>query len=253
LVYLMRCPPTYERVSTALSARVCAYDPAIVRLDAWSGRSGIVDKTPFWFLVVTAAAIPVGNAIFAGILGLFAARIGKNATHYAAELQAAEGRKATEYAAELQARESRTATQYAAQLQAAQRRQDVEIAQLQTGLAALLEAATAIQSYVFYVEKEVRLRTTMSDDDWIASRPFVEPAVIGAQRLRALAQTLPSDSLRDAFIEVERLVMAVVKGSDDEDAPDVWSEATENQPDPIVTAVEATAKAIRQRLQTYPG
>jgi hypothetical protein len=173
----------------------------------------------------------------------------RDATKYAAELQAKVGRETVA----LQAQESRAATHYAAELQAAQRRRDVEISQLREAQAALSDAATAVQSYVFYVDKKVRLQTTISDDDWIKSRPYVEPAVVGAQRLRALAQTLPTDTLRDAYVDVERLIFAVVKGSDDANAPDVWNEATKNQPDPIVRAVNATAKELRRLLQTYPG
>ncbi len=95
-------------------------------------------SAPWWFVVPTAAAIPVGNAIFAGILGLVGARIGRNATKYAAELQAKVGRETVA----LQAQESRAATHYAAELQAAQRRRDVEISQLREAQAALLDAGT---------------------------------------------------------------------------------------------------------------
>ena len=42
-----------------------------------------MENAPFWFVVVAAVAIPVGNAVFAGILGLVGARVGRSATRYA--------------------------------------------------------------------------------------------------------------------------------------------------------------------------
>ena len=86
----------------------------------------------------------------------------------------------------------------------------------------LLEAATAVQSYVWYTDKSLRRKTTITEEDWHESRPLVERAVVGAQRLRTRARTMPTDELRDAYIAVERLIMKVVKGSDDETAPDPW-------------------------------
>lgn len=175
-----------------------------------------------WFLVVTAIAIPIGNAIFAGILGLIAAHVGKNAT------------------------------QYAANLQAAQRRRDVEIAQLREAQEHLMRAAIACQSFTWHVDKPARLRTKVSEKDWDLMLPHLEPAVHAAQRLRALAPTLPTESLRNAYIEVEELIMAVGSGSDDDDLPDPWGEATNNQPDPITRAIQATADEIRRLYDTYP-
>jgi len=192
-----------------------------------------MDNAPFWFLVITALAIPVGNAIFAGILGLVGARIGRNATQYSAELQASVSKATTEYSADLQA---------------AQRRRDVELAQLRDAQAELLTAATAVQSFVWYAEKRVKLGIPITTEEWVASRPLLEPAIHGAQRLRAIAQTLPSDSLRDVYVEVERLIFRVVR-----DGIDEWHKSVENQPDAITRAVSATAGEIRELLQTYPG
>jgi hypothetical protein len=175
-----------------------------------------------WYLLVTAIAIPVGNAIFAGILGLVAAHVGKNAT------------------------------QYAANLQAAQRRRDIEIAQLREAQEHLITAATACQSFTWHVDKPERLRTKVTPEEWDSMLPHLEPAVHAAQRLRALAPTLPTESLRNAYIEVEELIMAVGAGSDDDDAPDPWGEATHNQPDPITRAIKATADEIKRLYDTYP-
>ena len=65
---------------------------------------------------------------------------------------------------------------------------------------------------------------------------------------------MPSDELRDAYIAVERLIMRVIRGSDDEDAPDAWHEdVTGPQPDTVTRAVNATADAIKQLYDTYPA
>jgi hypothetical protein len=71
----------------------------------------------------------------------------------------------------------------------------------QTGL---LTAATAVQSYVWYANKPVSLGVNITTDEWDESRPLIEPAINGAQYLRAIAPALPKDSLRDVYIEVER-------------------------------------------------
>lgn len=171
-----------------------------------------------WFLAVTAIAIPVGNAVFGGILGLFGARIGRNATRYSA------------------------------QLQAAQRRRDVEIAHLHDAEQALFAAATAIQSYTWYADERVKLGAPITPDEWVDSRSLTEPAIQAAQKLRALAPTLPSESLRDAYIDVERLIFKIVR-----EGVGVWNESVRSQPDPITRAISATAGEIRYLLQTYPA
>jgi hypothetical protein len=84
---------------------------------------------------------------------------------------------------------------------------------------------------------------------WAVSREFVEHAAIGAQRLRAITPALPTAELRDAYSAVERFIMKVIQGSDDEDAPDAWHEAVTNQPDPITKAVKATAAEIKHRCR----
>jgi hypothetical protein len=187
-----------------------------------------MENTPFWFLVVTAVAIPVGNAVFAGILGLVGARVGRNATRYAAELQAGVNRENAE-------------------LQAAQRCHDVEIAHLRDAEEALFAAATAIQSYTWYANERVKAGIPITTEEWIESRSLIDPAIHGAQKLRAIAPTLPSESLRDAYIAVERLIFKVVH-----EGIDAWSESVKNQPDPITRAISETAGEIRELLQTYP-
>ena len=174
-----------------------------------------------WWLIITAIAIPVGNALFGGILALVGARVGREATKYAANLQAA------------------------------QRHRDIELARLERARDELSTAATAVQTFAWYVDESVRVKALISHEEWQESRPFIEPAVIGAQRLRAIAPTLPSESLRNAYQEVDQLIMAVVGGS--EDGTDIWHEATSNQPDEITRAMTATADEIKRLYDTYPG
>lgn len=140
-------------------------------VDAWAEGSGM-GNAPFWFLLLTAVAIPVGNAIFAGILGVVGARIGRNATTYSAELQV---------------NVSKATTEYAAELQAAQRRRDIELAQLRDAQADLLTAATAIQSFVWYADERVKLDIPITTEEWVESRHLIEPAIHGAQKLRAIS------------------------------------------------------------------
>ncbi|WP_141659189.1 hypothetical protein [Mycobacterium europaeum] len=147
-----------------------------------------------WFIVTTAIGIPIGNAIFAGILGLVGARVGRNATRYSAELQAEVNRQD-------------------AALQAAQRRHDVEIAQLRESQEALLTAATAVQSFVWYAENRAKSGIPITTEEWQAARPLVEPAILAAEKLRVIAPTLPTETLRNAYIEVERLAFKVVAGA----------------------------------------
>ncbi|PJK21011.1 hypothetical protein [Mycolicibacterium goodii] len=173
-----------------------------------------------WFLLITAIGIPIGGWINAQVT----------------------------------ARISRTTARETALLSAAQRRRDTEIAQLREAQDDLLEAATAVQSLVWYVDKKTRLRTAISEEEWQDIREYVEPAVVAAQRLRSVARTMPTDELRDAYIAVERLIMRVVRGSNDENAPDPWHEdVTGPQPDTITRAVNATADAIKNLYATYPA
>ncbi len=183
-----------------------------------------------WFPIVTLIGIPVGNAIFAGILGLVGAHVGRGATHYAAELQAQVNRQSAE-------------------LQAAQRRRDVEITQLREAQDALLAAATSVQSFVWYAEERVRSGRPITTEEWQAARPLIEPAILAAQKLRVLAPTLPTETLRSAYISVERLVFKVVA-----EGVEVWNESvkSENQPDPITCAVKATADEIKRLYDAYP-
>ena len=177
-------------------------------------------ETAIWYILVTTIGLPIGGSIIAYV----------------------------------NARLGRTTARETALLSAAQRRRDTEIAQLQDAQKDLLAAATAVQSFVWYVHKDTRLRTTTDVEDWHAMRELIEPAVVAAQRLRAIARTMPSDELRDAYIAVERLIMRVVRGSNNPDAPDAWHEdVTGAQPDTITRAVNATADAIKQLYDTYPA
>ncbi|HEY2084855.1 MAG TPA: hypothetical protein VGH54_02265 [Mycobacterium sp.] len=177
-------------------------------------------QTAVWFLLLTAVGIPAGNAISTWISNHF----------------------------------NRGLTQKTALLTAAQRRRDAEIAQLRDCQAALLDAATAVQSYVLCVDKKIRLKTTIPEVAWPAARGFVERAVVGAQRLRAMARATPSDELHDAYTAVADLIMKVVQGSDDPNAADPWDKDVSGpQPDTITRAVNATADAIKELYDTYPA
>jgi hypothetical protein len=173
-----------------------------------------------WFLLLTAVGIPVGNAISTWISNQI----------------------------------NRGVAEKTALLTAAQRRRDAEIEQLHDCQAALLDAATAVQSYVLCVDKRIRLKTTIPEEAWPAAREFVERAVVGAQRLRAMARATPSDELHDAYTTVADLIMRVVRGSDDPNAADPWEKDVSGpQPDTITRAVNATSDAIKALYDTYPA
>jgi hypothetical protein len=173
-----------------------------------------------WFLLLTAVGIPVDSAVSTWVIN----------------------------------RLNRSLTRETALLSASQKRREVEISQLRDAHTDLLTAATAVQSFVWYVDRDVRLRTKIDVDDWQATRGFIEPAVIAAQRLRAIARAMPTDELRDVYIAVEQLIMKVIRGSDDPDAPDAWDEDVAGpQPDTITRAVNATADRIKQLYDAYPS
>lgn len=171
-------------------------------------------KEAVWYLVITAIAIPVGGWVV---------------TH-------------------LSARISRETARETALLAAKQRRRDAEISQLRDARDALLEAATGLQSFAWYVKRDTRLRTTLSEDEWYENREFFERAVVAAGRLRAAALAMPTDELRDKYIAVHELAMDVVSGGDE----DAWEQDLEKQPDTISRAVNATADEIKRLYKTYP-
>ena len=156
-------------------------------------------KDAIWFLLITAIAIPVGGWIVA----------------------------------HLSARISRATSQETALLAAAQRRRDAEISQLRAAQDDLLEAATAVQSFAWYVKKETRLRTKISEAEWYENREFFERAAVAAGRLRAVAPAMPTVALRERYVAVAELIMDVVGGDDGEDPIDHWDEDLQTQPDTI--------------------
>ena len=105
-----------------------------------------------------------------------------------------------------------------------------------------------MQSYAWYAYKRVSLGVNITTEEWQESRPLIEPAINGAQYLRAIAPTLSTDSLRNVYIEVERLIFNVVR-----DGVKVWNDAVQKQPDAITRAISSTAEEIKRLMDTYPG
>jgi hypothetical protein len=176
-------------------------------------------KDAIWFLLITAIGIPLGGSILAYV----------------------------------SARLSRTTAEETALLAGRQRRRETEIAQLRAAQDDLLEAATAVQTLTWTVPIELRLKHTTATKDFVTHHKPIERAVVGAQRLRAIARTMPSEELRDAYVAVGRLIMKVVSGSDDPHAPDPWHEDVSGpQPDTVSRAVNATADEIKRLYDTYP-
>jgi hypothetical protein len=64
---------------------------------------------------------------------------------------------------------------------------------------------------------------------------------------------MPAGDLQDSYKAVERLIMTVVKGSDDPDAQDAWHADVVAQPDTITRAMNATTDEIRGLYATYPS
>jgi hypothetical protein len=135
-------------------------------------------KDAFWFVLITLIGIPVGGSIL---------------TYVADRL-------------------SRTTTKETALLAAEQRRRDIEITQLQDALKDLLEAGTAVQSYTWFVDEDIRLKTTIPKAEFHKHGGLVERAVFGAQRVRAIARAMPTEKLRDSYDDVAKLIMEVVSG-----------------------------------------
>lgn len=172
-----------------------------------------------WFLLITAIGIPIGGSIVAVV----------------------------------NAHLSRTTSQETALLAAKQRCRDAEISQLRDAQDDLLEAATAVQSFAWYVKKDTRLRTKISEEEWYENRDFFERATVAAGRLRAVALAMATDELRDRYIAVQQLIMDVLSGDDGENPRDAWEQDLENQPDTITRAINATGDEIKRLYDTYPA
>jgi hypothetical protein len=151
--------------------------------------------------------------------------------------------------AHISARISRTTARETALLAAAQRRRDAEISQVDGARDDLLAAATAVQSFAWYVKKETRLRTKLSEEEWHENREFFENAVNASGRLRAVALAMSAADLRNSYVAVSDLIMNVLSGGDE----DAWDKDLENQPDTITRAIGATADEIRRLYVTYPS
>ncbi len=116
----------------------------------------------------------------------------------------------------------------------------------------LLEAATAVQSYTWFVDEEARA-ATIPREVFHKHGNHIERAVIGAQRLRAVARVMPTEELQNSYIAVEELIMKVVTGTDDPNAPDAWNEDVSGpQPDTITRAVNETADELKRLHDSYP-
>jgi hypothetical protein len=76
-------------------------------------------------------------------------------------------------------------------------------------LSDLQDAATAVQSFVWFVDRDARLSHTIPEEVWEKHGPLFERAVVGAQRLRAIARVMPPGDLQDSYKAVERLIMKV--------------------------------------------
>ncbi|ORB89758.1 hypothetical protein B1T49_11595 [Mycobacterium persicum] len=134
-----------------------------------------------------------------------------------------------------------------------QRRRDAEIAQLRDALAHLMDVATAVQSYVWFVDKDIRLPASIPEEDFKKTGDFFKNAVFAAQRLRAIARIMPSDELSDLYVAVEKLIMKVVRGNQNANAPDPWHEDLRTQPDTLTRAINATTDEIKRLYETYPA
>lgn len=146
---------------------------------------------------------------------------------------------------------ARAATRYSAHLQAQQKRRDAELKQLSDLRDALLEALTAVQSYVMFVERADR-KSVITPETWLKVRPLLEPALLKTQRLDSLASALPhSSELRDVYRQLDSFLMTVLQGIGD-DGIDAWDAEAERKPTRAAIAVERTAREIEKLLATYP-
>lgn len=176
-------------------------------------------KDAAWFVLTAFFAIPIGGLI----VTLIAARI------------------------------SRIAARETALLAAAQRRRDAEISQLRGALDDLLAAAAAVVSFTWCVDKETRLRTKLSKEEWQENLEFFERAAVTSGRVRAIAPSMPTDELREKYFAVDRLIMDVLAGGDGENPRDAWEEDLETEPNTITQAMDATAEEIKRLYATYPS
>ncbi|WP_293003666.1 hypothetical protein [Mycobacterium sp.] len=176
-------------------------------------------KDAVWFLLFTAIGIPLGGVVQSLISSRF----------------------------------DRVSARQSALLSAAQQLREAEITQMREAMNDLLDAATAVQSFAWFVDDDGR-STTKDRETFEKYGPLIKDAVVGAQRLRTLARILPPGDLADSFTAVERLIIEVVRGSDDPSAPDPWHEDVSGpEPSTVTRAVNATADEIRRLYATYPS
>jgi hypothetical protein len=120
-------------------------------------------KDAVWFLLITAIGIPVGGTIESIVSSRF----------------------------------NRATTRETALLAARQRRRDAEISQLRDAMTDLFDAATAVQSFAWFVDDDARLSRTVDKEAFRKHGDLFERAVTGAQRLRAIARAMPTEELRE--------------------------------------------------------
>jgi hypothetical protein len=141
---------------------------------------------------------------------------------------------------------ARNATRYAANLNAQQARNQAHVSILSEFIETALDAVTAVQSYVHGVPRDLR-QHIVDEEDWPKVKPMFDPALIKIQRARALSNSLIWPDVQTAWNECYEFLYGVIEGDD----PDLWSKHTKNQPDSITRLLAISGQNRADILKSY--
>jgi len=141
---------------------------------------------------------------------------------------------------------ARNATRYAANLQAQKARHEAHVSILTEFIDAAVDAATAVQTYVHDVPKDLRAHE-VDPDDWPKVKPFFDPALAKIQRARALSNSLIWPDVKSAWDQCDDILYGVIEGKD----PDLWSKHLKTQPDSITRLMMIAGTKRADILESY--
>lgn len=144
---------------------------------------------------------------------------------------------------------ARSATKYSAHLQALQRARDAELANITEFGGALMDALAAVQSYTFTTDAKDR-RNTIDAKDWPALRDLIEEPLTRLNHADYLADALPWEDVRAAYLPTSEILHSVLSGIDEGEDP--WTAATKAQPTKMTLSVQSVAEKHRELLNSYP-
>ncbi|WP_411815814.1 hypothetical protein [Gordonia sp. SND2] len=147
-----------------------------------------------------------------------------------------------------------TATNIAA-LHSRQRRHDLSLDLAEQYGSIVIEAASAVQAYVWWGNRKVMAAQVIGIADWQDGERSIQPAMDAVARLTFFERLLPED-MRELHREFATAMDQTLKVPTEEDARtanDFWNDLVdEPQPDVVVRAIEAATSWRAMLVETYP-